>query len=332
MNDGHWHCWDLYTGKELWTSELTSWPWGTFGCYGVQSYGGNIISNQYDGVIGYNWTNGKISWWYKDKAEYPYETPFGDNNPWFTGTARIADGVIYTYNTEHSPSQPIMRGLKLHAINATTGEGIWKIAGCMAPGAVADGYLTASNSYDGYMYVFGKGKSTTTVTAPDVVIAKGSGVVIKGTVLDQSPAQPGTPCVSKDSMATQMEYLHLQHPIDGLDHNITMTGVPVTLTAIDQNNNPVNIGTATTSAYYGTFEMAWTPPAEGTYKIIASFAGDESYGSSGASTAVSVGPAPAAIQFPEQTAPIDYTMTIVGMGIAIIIAVAIVGVLMLRKK
>jgi hypothetical protein len=45
-----------------------------------------------------------------------------------------------------------------------------------------------------------------------------------------------------------------------------------------------------------------------------------------------VGPAPAAIQFPEQTAPIDYTMTIVGMGIAIIIAVALVGVLMLRKK
>ena len=33
----------------------------------------------------------------------------------------------------------------------------------MTPGAIADGYLTASNSYDGYMYVFGKGKSATTV-------------------------------------------------------------------------------------------------------------------------------------------------------------------------
>jgi len=202
----------------------------------------------------------------------------------------------------------------------------------MAPGAVADGYLTASNSYTGYMYVFGKGKSATTVTAPDMVIAKGSGVVIKGTVLDKSPAQPDTPCVSKDSMTIQMNYLHMQHPIDGLDHDITMTGVPVTLTAIDQNNNPVDIGTATTSAYYGTFEMAWTPPAEGTYKIIASFAGDESYGSSGASTAVSVGPAP---ETPEPTEPQvipDYTMTIVGMGIAIMLVVAIVGVLLYRKK
>ena len=32
-----------------------------------------------------------------------------------------------------------------------------------APGAVADGYLTGSDMYDGYMYVFGKGKSDTTV-------------------------------------------------------------------------------------------------------------------------------------------------------------------------
>ncbi len=58
-----------------------------------------------------------------------------------------------------------------------------------------------------------------------------------------------------------------------------MTGVPVTLTAIDKNGNPNNIGTATTSAYYGTYEIAWTPPAQGTYKVIAAFAGDDSYGS-----------------------------------------------------
>lgn len=203
-------------------------------------------------------------------------------------------------------------------------------------GAIAEGYLVHTNEYDGYLYAFGKGKSATTVTAPDVVVSKGSGVVIKGAVLDLSPAQPGTPCVSKESMSTQMEYLHMQYPIDGIAHNVTMTGVPVTLTAIDQNGSGTNIGTATTSAYYGTYEMAWTPPAEGTYKIIASFAGDDSYGSSAAATALSVGPAPAAIQFPEQTTPTDYTMTIIAMGIAImvvvVIAIAIVGILVLRKK
>ncbi|HJW29452.1 MAG TPA: hypothetical protein VJ508_09380, partial [Saprospiraceae bacterium] len=341
LNDGHWHAWDLQTGKEVWVSELSSWPWGTFGCYGVQSYGGNIISNQYDGVVAYNWSTGKVSWRYNYVPDYPYESVYAESKtgeesyPWFTGGSRIADGVLYAYNDEHSVSEPIPRGYKLHAINITTGKGIWNISGRMSPGALSDGYMTASNAYDGMMYVFGKGKSATTVTAPDTIISKGTGVVIKGTVLDQTPAQLGTPCVSKDSMATQMEYLHMQHPIDGVGHNIQMTGVPVMLTAIDESGSVTSIGTVTTSAYYGTFEMAWTPPAEGTYRIIASFAGDDSYGSSGAATAISVGPAPPPTNTQQEVVVPDYTMTIVGVGIAIIVAVAIVGFALffaLRKR
>ena len=239
MNDGYFHCWDLNTGKELWKSGLSSWPWGIWGPYAISSAYGLIIYPQYDGVVAYNWTNGNIEWRYKDQTPYPYETPYQDNMPFRAGVI-IADGLIYTYNTEHTPSQPYNRGWKLHCINAATGEGVWNITGPMAQGAVADGYLTASNTYDGYMYVFGKGISKTTVTSPDVAIPKGTSIVIKGTVLDQSPAQPGTPCVSKESMATQMEYLHMQHPIDGLDHNLTMTGVPVTLTAIDPNGNVIS--------------------------------------------------------------------------------------------
>jgi len=67
FNDGHWHCFDLYTGAHLWESELTSFPWGKFGCYGQQSYGGLLISNQYDGIVAYNWDNGKIEWFYQAK-------------------------------------------------------------------------------------------------------------------------------------------------------------------------------------------------------------------------------------------------------------------------
>ena len=229
-----------------------------------------------------------------------------------------------------------IRDRKLHCINVTTGEGIWNITGSMSAAAVADGYLTASNRYDGYMYVLGKGTSTTTVTSPDIAAPKGTSIVIKGTVLDQSPAQPETPCVSKDSMATQMEYLHMQHPIDGLDHNLTMTGVPVTLTAIDSNGNVIEIGTATTNAYYGTFSYEWTPPNEGKYTITASFLGDDSYGSSSAGTDLSVGPAPAAsaTSAPVQAAA-DYSMTIIGVGIGIAIVVVITGaaiVFLLRKR
>jgi hypothetical protein len=106
----------------------------------------------------------------------------------------------------------------------------------------------------------------------------------------------------------------------------------VSLSAIASDGSMTDLGSATTNGYYGTFKMAWTPPAEGTYEILANFGGDESYGSSGAATAVTVGPAAEPINIPEQPAAADYTWIIVGMGIAIIIAVAIVGIVIYNKK
>jgi hypothetical protein len=134
-------------------------------------------------------------------------------------------------------------------------------------------------------------------------------------------------------MKTQMDYLHMQLPIAGIFNNVTMTGVSVYLSALDSNGNWETIGTVTSNAYYGTFSCAWTPQIEGNYTIVASFAGSASYGSSGASTAITVGPAPTTAPTPEPPqAPPDYTLTIIGMGIAVIIAVAIVGILILRKR
>jgi hypothetical protein len=133
-------------------------------------------------------------------------------------------------------------------------------------------------------------------------------------------------------MKTQMDYLHMQLPIGGIWNNATMTGVEVSLTAMGADGSFVDIGKATTDAYYGTFEFAWTPPAEGTYKIIANFVGDNSYSSSGAQTAVTVGPAPTQINIPEQIVPADYTWTIIGTGIAIIVALAIAVLILLKKK
>jgi outer membrane protein assembly factor BamB len=217
-------------------------------------------------------------------------------------------------------------------IDATTGEGLWNITGPMTPGAMADGYLTAGSD-DGYMYVFGKGKSATTVEAPLTAITLGESVVIKGTVLDQSPAQPGTPCVSADSMSTQMEYLHMQLPIDGIWHNITLFGVPVSLDALDSNGNWQHIADVTTDAYSGTFGYTWEPEISGQYKVTATFLGDDSYGSSSATTYVGVTEAPPEAATPEPAKePIDYTLAIVGVGIAMIIAVAIATILILRKR
>jgi hypothetical protein len=338
---GYYLAYDLYSGKLAWQSEVMDYPWSSagFGAYAVQSAYGMIYREAYDGVYAFDWNTGKIVWKYKAPA-VTYETPYIDENSEgvysFDAGGIVADGKLYTYNTEHTPSLPLTRGWGLHCINATTGEGVWNITGMMAPGSVADGYLTGGNGYDGYIYVFGKGKSITTVTTSPAVIAKGSTVLIQGTVLDQSPAQPGTACVSKDSMKTQMEYLHMQMPIGGLWGNETIIGVPITITAISEDGDYVDIGSATTEGYSGAFGLSWTPQKEGTYRIIASFEADDSYGSSTASTYVTIGPAPASMDTDQQqevTVP-DYTMTIVYAAIAIIVAVAIaaIAIILVTKK
>jgi hypothetical protein len=291
LNDGYFHCWDLRTGQYLWKGELSSWPWGIWGQYDIASAYGMLYYPQYDGVVARDWDTGKIVWRYRYTAPYPYETVYSDNDFPFRTDLLIADGVVYCANDEHSASNPLPRGYKIHAMDALTGEGLWNVTGQFGADSIAEGYMLAGNR-DGYVYCFGKGKSETTVTAPDVAVPKGTAITIKGSVLDLSPAQPGTPCVDANSMGVQMDYLHMQQPVSGYWGNQTITGVPVLLTAIGEDGNYVDIGTTTTDGYYGTFGHEWTPPDEGKYKIIASFEGDDSYGSSGASTYVTVGPAP----------------------------------------
>jgi hypothetical protein len=339
MEKGSYYAYDIFTGNLAWKSEMMSYPWGSdsFGAYAVQSAYGLLYRESYDGVYAFDWETGKIAWFYKAPA-VAYETPYTDANGSgvysFNGGGFVADGKLYTYNTEHTPTYPRTRGWKLHCINATTGEGIWTMMGSQNPGAIADGYLVNGNPDDGYTYAYGKGKSATTVTAAPKTIANGNNLLIEGTVLDMSPAQPDTPCVSKDSMTTQMQYLHMQLPIDGAWNNETIEGVKINLSAIGSKGTVVEIGTVTTNGYYGTFSQAWTPPTEETYTIIASFAGDDSYGSSSAATAVTVGPAPQTPATPEGTSPTDLTPVYYGIAaaaIAIIIAIAIVGIMILRK-
>ncbi len=340
MQNGYAAAYDLIKGTRAWISQQTfdvgGYPWGIWGAYLSASAYGNYILNTYAGVIAFDWETGKISWMYQDPS-VPFETPYGGYYSFDSGIA-CADGKVFVAETEHSQSQPVTRGWRFHCINGTTGEGIWEILGSATymgstiPVAYADGYLTYGST-DGYMYVIGKGKSATTVTTTPGVIANGATVLIQGTILDQSPAQPGAACVSDDSQGTYMEYLHMQMPLDGIFHNVTVTGVPVSLLAVDSNGTVINIGT-TTSDVSGTFGYAWTPPDEGLYTITASFAATESYGSSWAETHVAVGPAPTPIEFPpqEQVVVPDYTMTIIAAAIAMILAVAVATVLILRKR
>jgi hypothetical protein len=334
--NGYWLAYDLNSGSLAWKGEQMDYPWssGGFGAYAVQSAYGLLYRQAYDGVYAFDWDTGDIAWHYIAYTPFEYETPYTDKNGTgtysFNGGGFVADGKLYTYNTEHSASQPITRGWRLHCINATTGEGIWNITGSMTPGAVADGYMTASNAYDGYMYVFGKGQSVTTVSAPQTQIVAGTNVIISGTVLDLSSGQEGTPCVSAQSMTQWMEYLHMQHSIPA-----DVVGVPVSIDAVDPNGNSVHIATVTSDGYSGTFSYTWTPDLTGDYQITATFIGDDSYGSSFATTYANVvdasaaSPTSSAISFDAVNNTIMTAM--VASVVAMVVAIAI-AVLILRRR
>jgi outer membrane protein assembly factor BamB len=321
-----WYTYDLQTGKLKWVSEKTDYPYGAYmgnSLGGVYAYD-KLYSMGYDGkVYAFDAATGKIAWRFYC-GDSGFETPYG-SWPLFGGPI-IADNVVFANNGEHSPNQPLYRGEKLYAMDANTGHSIWNISGWQVLHAIADGYLITINNYDNQMYCFGKGKSATTVSAPDEVQPFGKAVMIKGTVTDQSSAQKGTPAVSDDSMSAWMEYLHMQKP-----KPTNATGVEVSLAAVDPNGNYKPIGT-TTSDSEGLFSYKFIPEVPGRYTIIAEFAGSESYGSSSAETIFYVDEEPVATTAPEILQPIDNTPVIIGVGVAVIIAVAIATLLILRKK
>jgi hypothetical protein len=128
-----------------------------------------------------------------------------------------------------------------------------------------------------------------------------------------------------------MDHLHAQYPVPA-----NFTGVPVSIDAVDPNNNFVHIATVT-SDMSGTFSYVWAPTNAGSYKITATFEGDDSYGSSYAQAAAVVVNAPqatpTATSAPINAATTSDLMTYMVAGvIAIIIAIAIVGALLLRKR
>ncbi|MDR2202709.1 MAG: hypothetical protein LBE76_00055, partial [Nitrososphaerota archaeon] len=77
---------------------------------------------------------------------------------------------------------------------------------------------------------------------------------------------------------------------------------------------------------FGRFSITWTPDKEGDYTLYAASDDTESYYSSQATSSIAVSSAPAT---PAGSPP--YGWYIVGAAIAIIVAVALVGLLLYRK-
>jgi hypothetical protein len=114
-----------------------------------------------------------------------------------------------------------------------------------------------------------------------------------------------------------------------------VTGVPVSLYVLDSNHNYRQIG-STTSDASGMFTYTWTPDIPGDFTVYAVFAGSQSYYGSSAETsfyASAAAPTVAPTATPQANlATTSDLMTYMAVGvIAIIIAIAIVGILMLRK-
>jgi hypothetical protein len=281
--------WDLY-GNQKWISEESQYPFGYFWSYGGFCASPGLFHYAgYDGhVYAWNATTGKIQWaFYAGDSGVDTAT-----NTWTFWNNIISAGpegnvIVYAGNGEHTPQQPLWRGERLYGIDQNTGKELWHIAFSPLDKVVADGVLMAANYYDGLMYAFGKGQSTTTVTASPQVTPAGSTVLISGTVMDISPAQPNTPAISDESQSEWMEYIHMQKP-----KPTNATGVEVELTALGPDGKTVSIG-GVISDSNGLFKTLWKPSVEGAYTITATFKGSNSYGSSSAATALGVGPAAA---------------------------------------
>jgi outer membrane protein assembly factor BamB len=316
QNNLQWYGYNALTGQKIWgpTTRYTN-PWGfytaSYAGAGITSptvANGVIYSTGYDGIHAISLSNGTELWYFSVPAGY--NTPYG----------------VY----------PFYANYDLWAINATTGESLWNLPiGYAADPTVADGVLVDYSNYDGNIYALGRGVTATTVSATPAL--GNDAITIQGTVTDQSPGMTalgipaaGTPAISDDSMTQWMEYLYMQYP-----KPTNATGVQITLSYIDPNNNFYIMGT-TTSDSSGHYAYKFTPDIPGLYTLTATFEGSKSYYTSSAVASFTY--TPTASPAPTAAPPSDFvSWSSFELGIALVIIViivvgAVLAFLTIRKR
>jgi hypothetical protein len=334
-----WYGYNVNTGAQMWNAYYNGNSLGyydqksaviAYGCLYTWTFGGWVYC--------YNLTTGATIWSWNDGSAGT-NTPYGVNPLWIIGNAEatVAGGMFYV-ETGHNYGPPEFSGAMIYALNATTGDLVWKFLNFASTSSlpVVYGDMLSFDSYDLQIYCYGKGLTATTVnTSPS--INTNDQVLITGTVTDQSPGQTclgipaaGTPAIADASMSDWMAYLYKQSP-----EPMNATGVLVNLSYIDPNNNTFPIGTAC-SDITGHYSYAFTPDVPGTYTIIATFGGSNSYYSSTAETSMLFAQPAHATATPTPTLQSVADMYFVPAVAGIIVAIALVGVvlalLLLRKR
>lgn len=331
---------DMNTGNQLWAttafepynnaySNVYMDPWGQSICYGdvlmTQGFGGVCTA--------YNLNDGSMRWQYEAGNEYG-EFLFG--NDWSIPAGFTSDGKIYLFHTEHSAIDPKPRGAPAVCLDIETGNVVWRADGLRfgtrwgGQPIIGDSVICAFGSYDNTINALGRGPSELTVTAEPKAIAKGTPVLIEGTVMDVSPGtkdaelslrfSDGVPAIADGYMSDWMLYVYKQRP-----RPASAVGVNVKIEAVTPNMECVYVG-STTSDSYGNYALSFKPELEGIYTIIATFEGTGGYFGSTDTTYVNVGSVSSATPIePEQPHGTPLITTEVAIILAVVVA-AIVGI------
>ena len=349
------------TGERLWgptPSEhyLNMWG-GGFQVHTVIAYD-KLFSAGYAGTVYcYDVKTGKLLWTYNATDPYAYSETWQRevaSSNWPLYIMFITDGKIYLGEVEHSPGDPRARGAPFICLDVETGREIWRVNGLFKQTAwggraiIGDSIIVTMDTYDQRVYAVGRGPTRTTVSAPDVGVSVGSTIVIRGTVTDVSPGTrdkaiqlrfpDGVPAVADECMGEWMLYVYKQFP-----RPANVKGVWVKLDAINvYTGEYLDLG-GTHTDEAGFYTVAWTPPKEGLWKILATFPGSKGYWPSFAQTSIAVTPPPAPAPTPatpEQVTTLQTTVETIGpqitammalIAIAIIIGIANIA-LYARKK
>jgi outer membrane protein assembly factor BamB len=340
-----YYAFNLETGKYLWQIEQSQGyqdAWGADTEQHIIAYDTLYSASVAGTVYAYNISTGKLMWTYN--ATDPYHESYLGNN-WWLIPSFITDGKIYVGHMEHSPQEPKPRGAPYFCLNATTGELIWRIDGAFRQTSwggraiIGDSIIATMDTYDQQIYAVGKGPTALTVTAPDASVTYGTPVIIKGNVMDVSPGTEsdnaklrfpkGVPAVSDGNMSDWMLYVYKQ-----FQQPQNIIGVPVSIDAIDKNNNYVHLGDTTSDAA-GFFSFMYTPTDSGKYTVYASFAGSKAYYGSYAQTAFSVQDKvaePVVEPKAASTAEQYFVPAVAGIILAIVAVGIVIAILSIRKR